>query len=156
MLPKTNLEGVEHPPGMSYNEGYIWELALLLEGKAACYEPLPTWTVDSVHFRLSKYLAWATRHSAAIQTSDIDNWISVVSLLCDKRKKMSTPSALFHTILLNEKQRYQISRPIYVRVEPSRATGLPGQSRASGQTFHLAKVFVRAAQGHSVSFPLWQ
>ena len=86
MLPQTNLEKVEHPPGMSYEETYVWELAMLLEGKLACYEPLPTWSHDSVHYHLSKYLGWATRHSSAIQTSDIDNWISVESLLRDKRK----------------------------------------------------------------------
>ena len=33
-LPKTNLEKVEHPPGLLYNEGYLWELAMLLEGNS--------------------------------------------------------------------------------------------------------------------------
>ena len=37
---------------------------------------------------------------------------------------------------------------MYVKAEPRRATGQP---RASGQTYHHAKIFVRAYQGHSLS-----
>ena len=40
MLPTTNLEKVEPPPGMSYAENYTWDLALLLEGRTACYEKI--------------------------------------------------------------------------------------------------------------------
>ena len=31
-LPKTNLERVEPPPNMTYNQIFLWELAMLLEG----------------------------------------------------------------------------------------------------------------------------
>ena len=40
-LPKTNLEKIEPPPGMTYVETYLWELAMYLEGIAICYEHLP-------------------------------------------------------------------------------------------------------------------
>ena len=146
-LPQSNLEKVEPPPGMSYDETYEWELSRLLEGLAACYEPLPTWSHGSIHFDCSKYLAYATRHSPGIKTTK-GNWVSVEWLLGNSRKRMSTPSILFQTIMYNDKQRYQFSRPIYQKAEPRRATG---QSRASGQIYYHAKVFVRAFQGHSVS-----
>ena len=48
-LPKTNLEKVEPPPGMTYNQTFEWELAMLLEGIAACCEPLPTWDLESIY-----------------------------------------------------------------------------------------------------------
>ena len=66
-LPQTNLVEVIHPPGMGYNETYQWELALLLEGKAACVEPLPTWERGTIHEEVSKYLAFATRHSEEVK-----------------------------------------------------------------------------------------
>ena len=48
-LPKTNLEKIEPPPGMTYVETYLWELAMLLEGNAICYEPLPLWNDGDKH-----------------------------------------------------------------------------------------------------------
>ena len=97
MLPPTNLEKVEPPPGMSYAENYTWDLALLLEGRTACYEKLPDWDGHGVHFYLSKFLAWACRHSQYVQTS-MDNWISVTALVADSRMKMATPSTLFQAV----------------------------------------------------------
>ena len=64
-LPRTNLEKVEAPPGMNYINTYIWELASLLEGKASCYEHFPTWDPGSIHYNLSRYLGFATRHKRA-------------------------------------------------------------------------------------------
>ena len=146
-LPKSNLEKVEHPPGMSYDETYLWELAMLLEGISPCYEPLPTWSLGSIHYDCSKYLAWAVRHSPGVHATN-DNWVSVDWLLNDRRRNMSTPSILLQTILHNEKQRYQFSMPIYKKAESRRATG---RSRASGQIYYHAEVYIRAVQGHSVS-----
>ena len=71
-----------------------------------------------------------------------------IGLLKDRRTTMSTPEILLQTLLHNEKQRYQFSMPIYKKAEPRRATG---RSRASGQIFYHAEVYIRAVQGHSVS-----
>merc|ERR1712095_187550 len=100
---------------------------MLLEGKSPCCEPLPTWNHGSIHFDCSKYLAWATRHAPGVQTSN-GNWVSVEWLLGNSRRRMATPSTLFPTIMHNEKQRYQFSRPIYKKAEPRRATGQRGQT----------------------------
>ena len=120
---------------------------MLLEGRSPCYEPLPTWNHESAHFYCSKYLGWATRHAPDDQIF-YENWVGVEWMLNNQRKKLVTPSTLFQTIMHNEKQRYQFSRPIYRKAQPRRATRL---SRASGQAFYYAKVYIRAYQGHSVS-----
>ena len=146
-LPETNLVDISPPPGMNYNETYQWQLAMLLEGKAACVEPLPSWEPGSVHFEISKHLGYATRHSSEVKTNS-GNWISVDWLLNNNRRKLHTPEALFQAVFFNEKGRYQFARPQYESTQGRRATG---QSRASGQNLFHAKNYVRAVQGHSVS-----
>ena len=79
-LPKSNLEKVEPPPGMTYNQTFEWELAMLLEGIAACYEPLPTWDLESIYVSCSKYLGWATRHAPHDQIF-YENWVGVEWML---------------------------------------------------------------------------
>ena len=127
-LPTTNLEKVEPPPGMLYNEKYQFDLAMLLEGRAACHQPLPDWSHGGTHYNCSRYLGYATRHCAEAQMAR-GNWVSIDWLLAEGPTRMCTPSVLFQTVFQNEKQRYQLSRPIYERAQPRRA----GQSRAIGQ-----------------------
>ena len=90
-LPASNLQGIEAPPGMDYNESYQWQLARLLEGKAECLEELPTWEHGGIHFSLSKFLSYATRHSPELEKAK-DNWVSVGWLLEQNRRKMHTPT----------------------------------------------------------------
>ena len=82
-------------PGMSYNEAYQWQLAMLLEGKAECLEHFPEWSSrhGSVHCDLSKYFAYVTRHSEDLKTSQ-ENLVSVDWLLNNNRRKMQTPEVL--------------------------------------------------------------
>ena len=142
-LPKTNLEKVEPPPGMNYNQTFEWELAMLLEGIAACYEPLPTWDLESIYVSCSKYLGWATRHAPDDQFF-YQNWVSVEYMLNTQRRKLVTPLILFQTIMLNEKRRYPVSRPIYRKAHPKRATG---KSRVSGQNLLLCKNLYKSISG---------
>ena len=146
-LPKTNLAEVTAPPGMCYNDSYQWSLAQLLEGKAACCQPLPTWSHGSVHHGISKFLAYATRHSPEVKGST-ENWVSVDWMLENNRHKMATPEDSFQAVFYNEKGRYQFSRPMYEAVTSKRETSM---SRVSGQAFYHAKIFIRAYQGHSQS-----
>ena len=53
-LPETNLETLLPPPGMDYNDDYVWRLAKLFEGKEACVDSLPTWQTNDTHFMISK------------------------------------------------------------------------------------------------------
>ena len=147
LLPMSNLEHVTPAPGMSYNEDYQWRLSKLLEGHEACVEPLPTWDPDGPHFRISKFLGWATRHSEEVKRN-AGNWVSIDFLLDNNRRKLHTPDSLFQAVYFNEKGRYQFSRPMYEVTQPKRATA---QSRASGQVYHTAKIYIRALQGHSQS-----
>ena len=55
-LPESNLQKLEKPPGINYNDGFQWDLAQLIEGKAVCLEPLPSWEIDGIHFRISELL----------------------------------------------------------------------------------------------------
>ena len=55
-LPRTNLENIELPPGMTYVETYLWDLAMYLEGIAICYEHLPLWNEEDKHVNCSKYI----------------------------------------------------------------------------------------------------
>ena len=128
-LPETNLVDMSPPPGMSYNETYQWQLAMLLEGKAACVEPLPSWEPGSVHFEISKFLSYATRHSSEVKTNS-GNWISVDWLLQQNRRKLHTPEAFFQAVFFNEKGRYQFARPQYESTQGRRATGRVPRKRA--------------------------
>ncbi len=65
-LPKTNLEPLVKPPGLSSREEIIWGLAQLLEGQQGVYQANPSdWdSSGNALMRTSKYLSVMTRHSA--------------------------------------------------------------------------------------------
>jgi len=88
-LPETNLAlAVTRPQGLGDVDSYMWDLAQLIEGRSACTAALPDWKNEQgPHFKLSKLLSWACRHSNMISDG---NWINLRDLMRTHRRVMGT------------------------------------------------------------------
>ena len=127
----------------------MWDLAMILEGRATCTSSLPNWKdPNGPHTTLSKYISWQARHGPLLSTSE-NNWIGIRDLLEQRRRTMGTAETLVTTVLCNEKQRFEFSRPEYISGGPA-ARSQRGLSRVSEPAL-VPKIFVRAVQGHSRS-----
>ena len=139
-LPFTGVDALQAPAGMSFEESFQWQLAMLLEGRASCVENLPSFKPGSPSYCVSRFLGWACRHSEELKHSD-ENWISLEWLLKQGRHKLHTPNDLFQAVIHNEKGRYQFSKPQYIKAQSRRETRGMGCG-SDAQSFYQAKIYI--------------
>ena len=145
-LPKTNLEPLTKPTGLSMRDEILWDLAQLLEGKQGVYHVTPQ-NFDfqgSTLQATSRYLSWCLRHSTDLTLSR-DNWLDLGEMIDHNKQKLNSAEIIFMAVMANPKQRFEFSRPVYLPYASKR------ESRVSGQTSYIPSILIRARQGHTAS-----
>ena len=145
------METFDRPKGSTILDDYLCDLSLMLEVRNVCtsIDPFDFDRDGSVLVKLSKHLAWATRHSEEAIVSQ-SKWVSLRKLIPGHGKTFGSPELLFICVMSNPKARYEFSRPIYTEYSSTREP-----SRVSGYPTYVADIYIRARQGYSVSDDPW-